>query len=36
MDPSAVLKLVEKEGVEELAAEVRSRLDRVKDAVAAG
>ena len=36
MDPSAVLKLVDKEGVEELAAEVRSRLDRVKDALAAG
>ena len=35
MDPSAVLKLVEKEGVEELAAEVRSRIERVKDAMVA-
>lgn len=35
MDPSAVLKLVDKEGIEELAAEVRSRLERVRDAMAA-
>lgn len=35
MDPSAVLKLVEKEGVEALAAEVRARLERVRDALAA-
>ncbi|MDH5632336.1 MAG: DUF302 domain-containing protein [Gammaproteobacteria bacterium] len=34
MDPSAVLKLVEKEGIEALAAEVRSRLERVKNALA--
>ena len=34
MDPSAVLKLVEKPGVEELAAEVRDRLMRVRDAIA--
>lgn len=33
MDPSAVLKLVEKEGIEALAAEVRSRLERVKNAL---
>jgi len=33
MDPSAVLTLVEKEGVKELAAEVRERLMRVKDAL---
>ncbi len=31
MDPSAVLKLVEKPGIEELAAEVRGRLERVRD-----
>lgn len=35
MDPSAVLKLVEKEGVETLASEVRTRLERVRDALAA-
>lgn len=35
MDPAAVLKLVEKEGVDQLAAEVRSRLMRVRDAIAA-
>ena len=35
MDPSAVLKLVDKEGVEELAAEVRSRIERVRDAMEA-
>lgn len=34
MDPAAVLKLVEQPGVEELAAEVRSRLMRVRDAMA--
>jgi uncharacterized protein (DUF302 family) len=34
MDPSAVLGLVEREGVEVLAAEVRSRLERVRDALA--
>ena len=31
MDPSAVLKLVDKPGIEELAAEVRGRLERVRD-----
>lgn len=31
MDPSAVLKLVEKPGIEELAKEVRGRLERVRD-----
>lgn len=35
MDPSAVLKLVEKEGVEELAGQVREKLMRVRDALAA-
>lgn len=35
MDPAAVLKLVEKEGVDTLAGEVRSRLERVRDALAA-
>ena len=35
MDPSAVLKLVDKEGVEELAAKVRSRIERVRDAMTA-
>ena len=34
MDPSAVLKLVDKEGVETLAGEVRARLERVRDALA--
>ena len=34
MDPAAVLALVEKEGVEVLATEVRSRLGRVRDALA--
>jgi uncharacterized protein (DUF302 family) len=34
MDPAAVLSLVDVEGVEVLAAEVRSRLERVRDAVA--
>jgi uncharacterized protein (DUF302 family) len=35
MDPQAVLALVEQEGVGALAKEVRSRLERVRDAVAA-
>jgi uncharacterized protein (DUF302 family) len=35
MDPSAVLALVDREGIEALAAEVRSRLERVRDAMAA-
>ena len=34
MDPSAVLGLVDQEGVEVLAQEVRSRLMRVRDAIA--
>ncbi len=34
MDPAAVLNLVEREGIEDLATEVRSRLERVRDAVA--
>lgn len=33
MDPAAVLTLVEQDGVKELAAEVRSRLERVRDAM---
>jgi len=33
MDPSAVLTLVEKEGVAELAADVKARLERVRDAL---
>lgn len=33
MDPVAVLSLVEQAGVEELAAEVRTRLERVRDAM---
>ncbi|MFA5242665.1 MAG: DUF302 domain-containing protein [Sulfuricella sp.] len=33
MDPSAVLKLVDKPGIEELASEVRGRLERVRDGV---
>ena len=32
MDPAAVLGLVDKQGVEDLAAEVRDRLERVRDA----
>jgi uncharacterized protein (DUF302 family) len=35
MDPSAVLQLVDKPGVDQLAAEVRGRLERVRDAVMA-
>jgi uncharacterized protein (DUF302 family) len=35
MDPKAVLGLVDKPGVDELAGEVRSRLERVRDALAA-
>ena len=34
MDPAAVLSLVEVEGIETLAGEVRARLERVRDAVA--
>ena len=34
MDPAAVLKLVEVEGIDQLAAEVRARLERVRDAIA--
>ncbi len=33
MDPSAVLTLVKKEGIAELAAEVKARLERVRDAL---
>lgn len=33
MDPAAVLSLVEKEGVAALAADVRGRLERVRDAL---
>jgi len=33
MDPSAVLTLVEKDDVKELAAEVRGKLERVRDAI---
>lgn len=35
MDPSAVLTLVDLEGVAEIAAEVRAKLQRVKDLLAA-
>lgn len=35
MDPQAVLQLVEKPGVDALAAEVRARLERVREALAA-
>ncbi len=35
MDPSAVLKLVDREGIEALAGEVRSRLQRVSEAISA-
>ena len=34
MDPVAVLKLVDQDGIENLAMEVRSRLERVKQALA--
>jgi len=34
MDPAAVLALVDREGIETLAGEVRSRLERVRDALA--
>ncbi|VAW94787.1 Uncharacterized conserved protein [hydrothermal vent metagenome] len=33
MDPSAVLTLVEKDGIAELAVEVKTRLERVRDAL---
>jgi uncharacterized protein (DUF302 family) len=33
MDPAAVLKLVERPGIDALAAEVRGRLERVRDAL---
>ncbi|HHQ42426.1 MAG TPA: DUF302 domain-containing protein [Chromatiales bacterium] len=36
MDPNAVLKLVDRPEIAELAAEVRQRLERVRDALAAG
>lgn len=35
MDPEAVLRLVDQPGVSALAAQVRERLDRVRDALAA-
>ena len=35
MDPAAVLTLVQKEGVAELAAEVKAKLERVRDALSA-
>ncbi len=35
MDPAAVMTLVEKEGVDELANEVKGRLERVRDGLAA-
>ena len=35
MDPAAVLALVDRDGIETLAGEVRSRLERVRDAVGA-
>jgi uncharacterized protein (DUF302 family) len=34
MDPAAVMTLVEKEGVDELANEVKARLERVRDGLA--
>ena len=34
MDPAAVLGLVDREGVADLAADVRSRLERVRDSLA--
>jgi uncharacterized protein (DUF302 family) len=33
MDPAAVLNLVDREGISELAGEVRARLERVRDAL---
>lgn len=33
MDPESVLKLVDRKGIDELATEVRSRLERVRDAL---
>ena len=36
MDPEAVLRLVDKPGVAELATQVRARLDRVRDAISTG
>jgi uncharacterized protein (DUF302 family) len=33
MDPAAVLKLVDREGIEVLAGEVRGKLERVRDAL---
>ncbi|UCE89488.1 MAG: DUF302 domain-containing protein [Pseudomonadota bacterium] len=33
MDPAAVMTLVDREGIEQLASEVRERLQRVKDAL---
>lgn len=33
MDPAAVLNLVDREGISDLAGEVRSRLERVRDAL---
>ena len=36
MDPAAVLGLVQRSELEELGAEVRSKLERVRDALAAG
>ncbi len=33
MDPAVVLNLVDKEGINELAAEVKARLERVRDAL---
>jgi uncharacterized protein (DUF302 family) len=35
MDPAAVMTLVEKEGVEQLANEVKAKLERVRDAMVA-
>ena len=35
MDPAAVMTLVDKEGVEELASEVKAKLERVRDGLAA-
>jgi len=36
MDPAAVLKLVERPGIDALAVEVRGRLERVRDALLGG